>query len=106
MTTAEPQPADLLKSTAVDQSVLTLTTSGGGLIGGAGTAGTANTGGAEADVSVQSSGDYDTGYDETDYDSGYDYGYDETDYDYDYDSGYDDSYYDEEAYYDSLYDWN
>ena len=98
LTTAEPQPADLLKSNVVDQSVLTLTTSGGGLIGGstvgASAGGTAGTNGDGSGEYSSSDSDYDSSYDE-DYDS-----------DYDYDSGYNDSYYDEEAYYDSLYDWD
>ena len=90
LTTAEPQPADLLKSTAVDASVLTLQSSGGGLIGGA--ASTAGTTSAEAQAGAEEASSYggDESYDNS---SGYD-------------SSGDSSYSDEEAYYDSLYDWD
>ena len=81
--TAEPQPADLLKSNVVDQSVLTLNASG--------SAGSGDSAGGNS-----ASGDSyaDTSYGDGSYDSSYDEGY------------YDSSYSDEEAYYDSLYDWD
>ena len=95
LVTAEPQPADLLKSDAVDASVLTLPSSGGGLIGGApasGGASAAQTSQGEASDagSYSAEGGGYTG-DTGSYDDG---------------SGYNESYSDEEAYYDSLYDWD
>ena len=108
LTTAEPQPADLLKSTVVDQSVLTLTTSGGGLIGIGSTAGgtAGETGGGSFAIGVDTysqttapAGDGASGTDgdgAESYDSSGDYG----------GESYDESYSDEEAYYDSLYDWD
>ena len=95
LVTAEPQPADLLKSDAVDASVLTLTSSGGGLIGGA-----PASGGASAAQTSQGEASDAGSY------SAEGGGYTEDTGSYGDGSGYNESYSDEEAYYDSLYDWD